>query len=186
MNASPPPGLVLLIVDAQDVFLRLLPAAGTPLMRRCALAVSAAKLLGIPIALTEQAPAKFGGTNATVREAAGADAPAFAKTAFSALAADGLGEWLRAQGATHLLVAGFEIPVCVYLTVLDALAADYEVTLLADAIGGRRPEDFPSVIHMMEAAGARCLPSETIFYSILRDATHPRFREFTGLVKKYA
>jgi len=39
---------------------------------------------------------------------------------------------------------------------------------------------------MMETAGARCLPSETIFYSILRDATHPRFREFVGLVKKYA
>jgi len=185
-DSAPPPGLALLIVDAQDVFLRLLPAAGTPLLRRCAFAAAAARLLEIPIALTEQAPAKFGATNAAVREAVGTDAPAFAKTGFSAFAAGALGEWLRKRGATHLLVAGFETPICVYLTVLDALAADFEVTVLTDATGGRRPDDFPPVWRMLESAGARLLPSETIFYSILRDATHPRFREFTGLVKKYA
>jgi len=182
----PPPGLALLMVDAQDVFLRALPAAGAPLVRRCAFAVSAAKLLQIPVTLTEQVPAKLGATNAAVRAAAGADAPAFAKSAFSAFAADGLGEWLREQSTTHLLVAGLEIPICVYLSVLDALAADFEVTVLTDATGGRRPDDFPPVWRMMESAGARLLPSETIFYSILRDAAHPRFREFTALVKQYA
>jgi nicotinamidase-related amidase len=185
-DAAPPPGLALLIVDAQDVFLRALPAAGTPLARRCSFAAAAARLLKIPIALTEQVPAKLGATNAAVREAAGAEAPVFAKSAFSAFAADVLDEWLRAQGATHLLIAGLETPICIYLTVLDALAADYEVTVLTDATGGRRPDDFPPVWRLMESAGARLLPSETVFYSIMRDARHARFREFTALVKKHA
>ncbi|MGH8336790.1 MAG: isochorismatase family protein [Gammaproteobacteria bacterium] len=185
-DTAPPPGLALLIVDAQDVFLRALPAAGIRLTRRCAFAAATAQLLQIPVAFTEQVPAKLGATNSEVRAAAGKDAPVFAKNAFSAMATDGLGEWLRKIGATHLLVAGLETPICVYLTVLDAAAEDYEVTVLTDATGGRRAEDFPPVWRMMESAGARLLPSETVFYSILRDAAHQRFREFTALVKKYA
>ena len=39
--------------------------------------------------------------------------------------------------------------------VLDALAADFEVTLLADATGGRRAEDFPPVWRQLETAGDR-------------------------------
>jgi nicotinamidase-related amidase len=182
----PPLGLALLIVDAQDVFLRALPAAGARLTRRCAFVAATAQLLKIPTAITEQVPAKLGPTHAEVLDAAGKGVPVFGKNTFSALAADGLGEWLRKAGATHLLVAGLETPICVYLTVLDALADDFEVTVLSDATGGRRPEDFPPAHRLMESAGARLLPSETVFYSILRDATHPLFREFTALVKKYA
>lgn len=184
--AKSPPGLALLIVDVQDVFLRALPAAGTPLTRRCAFVAAAAQLLKIPTAITEQVPAKLGVTNTTVREAAGSKARVFAKSAFSAFGAEGLGEWLREQSAAHLLVAGLETPICVYLTVLDAIAEDFEATVLVDATGGRRPDDFPPVHRLLESAGARLLPSETVFYSILRDATHPRFRDFTALVKQYA
>jgi nicotinamidase-related amidase len=181
-----PPGLALLLVDVQDAFLRAFTAGGNNFVRRCAFAAAAARLLGIPTALTEQAPAKHGPTHPLVREAAGPAAPAFAKTAFSAFAAEGLGEWLRTQGATHLLVAGLETPVCIYLSVLDALAADFEVTVLADATGGRRAEDSAPIHRQLEIAGARLLPSETVFYSILRDSTHPQFRAFTALVKQYA
>jgi nicotinamidase-related amidase len=180
-----PPGLALLIVDVQDTFLRALPAAGSPLTRRCAFVAAAAQLLQIPTAFTEQVPVKLGPTNAAVRAAAGSSAKVFGKSAFSALAAEGLGEWLRGQNASHLLIAGLETPICVYLTALDAIAEDYEVTVLADATGGRRPDDFPPVWRLLESAGARLLPSETVFYSILRDATHPQFRDFTALVKQY-
>ncbi len=185
-DPAPPPGLALLMIDAQDVFLRSLPAAGARLTRRCTFAAAGAALLKIPVALTEQVPDKLGSTNAGVLAAAGKKAPVFGKNTFSALGAEGLGAWLRKTGATHLLIAGLETPICVYLTVLEALAADYEVTVLTDATGGRRPEDFPPVHRLMENAGARLLPSETVFYSILRDTTHPRFRDFTALVKKYA
>ena len=34
--------------------------------------------------------------------------------------------------------------------------------------------------------GCHVLPSETVFYSILHEADHPQFREFTSLVKKYS
>jgi nicotinamidase-related amidase len=186
MTSDAPPGLALLLVDLQDAFLRALPAGGDSLARRCSFAAAAASLLGIPTAFTEQAPAKLGPTNPAIRAAANPDAPAFAKTAFSAFGADALDPWLRSHDISHLLIAGLETPICIYLTALDALAADFEVTVLADATGGRRTEDFPLIFRQLESAGARLLPSETVFYSILRDAAHPRFRTFTTLVKQYA
>jgi nicotinamidase-related amidase len=184
-SPTPPPGLVLLLVDVQDALLRALPAKGENLARRCAFAAAAARLLDVPTAFTEQVPAKLGPTRADVRAAAAPAAPVFPKTAFSAFAAEGLDKWLRAYGATHLLLGGLELPICVYLTTLDALAADFEVTVLTDATGGRRPEDFAPVSRLMESAGARLLPSETVFYSMVRGAAHPCFREFTALVKQY-
>jgi len=183
---SAPPGLALLILDMQDTVLRPFPAAGAPLVRRCAFTAASARLMEIPIALTEQAPSKLGGTNAAVRAAAGLEAPVFAKTAFSGFASAELGEWLRDRGTAHLLIAGIETPICVYLTVLGALAAEFEVTVLTDATGGRRVEDLPPAWRMIEQAGARLLPSETVFYSILSDSAHPHFRAFTALVKQYA
>ena len=35
------------------------------------------------------------------------------------------------------------------------------------------------------AAGVAVLPVETVFYSALRGADHPAFREFTDLVKRF-
>ncbi len=183
---TPPPGLALLLVDVQESFLRALPANGLTLARRCAFAAGAAKLLGVPAVITEHVPAKLGLTTKLVVEAAAAESRIFTKTAFSAFGAEGLGEWLREKGVTHLLMAGLETPICLYLSVLDALAADFEVTVLVDATGGRRPEDFPAIWRMLETAGARLLPSESVFYSIIKDSTHPQFREFSALVKKFA
>ena len=33
--------------------------------------------------------------------------------------------------------------------------------------------------------GCTVLPAETVFYSLLNDAKHPFFRDYTKLVKKY-
>ena len=62
MSESPVPHLALLVVDVQPTFLKALPDAEA-FLRRCALAVGAARLLGIPVFFTEQVPAKLGGTH---------------------------------------------------------------------------------------------------------------------------
>jgi hypothetical protein len=35
----------------------------------------------------------------------------------------------------------------------------------------------------LRAAGAHVLPTETVFYAMLGDATHPQFRAYAELVK---
>ena len=51
MSESPVPHLALLVVDVQPTFLKALPDAEA-FLRRCALAVGAARLLGIPVFFT--------------------------------------------------------------------------------------------------------------------------------------
>lgn len=172
----------LLIVDAQPAFLAAV-AGGEQVLRRAVLAAGAARLLGLPVLLTEQVPAKLGGTDPRLLAAAGEGAPVFAKDAFSALAAPGLLAALRDLGVDHVLLAGVEGPICVHQTAAQALAEGLGVTLLADAIGARRPDDQALVLSALRHAGAHVLPVETVFYALLGGAGHPQFKAFTALVK---
>lgn len=182
-HSTCPPGLALLVLDMQPAFIRAMHNAAD-VERRCLFAVRSAGLFGIPIVFTEQVPDKLGPT-AEALTAAADDAPVLTKTAFSALAADGMRGFLDTHDIHHLLISGLEVPVCIYQTVLDCIAADIEVTLLSDCIGSRRRADEQAVLTSFSANGAGChiLPAESVFYSLLGSATGPIFRPYTQLVK---
>lgn len=157
---------------------------GSEAARRAQLAARAAQLLGIPVAITEHVPSKLGDTLPTVREAA-PEAQIFTKTAFSALAADGILDWLRERNVQHLLLTGLESSICIYQSAVQAMAEQFDVTLLSDAVTQRRDADRLDAFATLRNAGAHILPVETVFYSLFGDSAHPRFREFTQLVKEY-
>lgn len=48
----------------------------------------------------------------------------------------GLAGWFRERGITHLVLCGLAADVCVYHTALDALACDFEVSLLTEGTKG--------------------------------------------------
>lgn len=183
MSSSPVPHLALLVVDVQPAFLKAMPES-EGFLRRCALAVGAAQLLGIPVFFTEQVPSKLGGTHPDLLQAAGDGAVVVGKTAFSALAGEELAGKLSAHGINNLLICGLEGPVCVYQTAIDALRQEMGVTLLADAITARRPDDQAACFAMLRHHGVAILPVETVFYAMVRDAQSPSFRAFTELVKR--
>ena len=174
---------LLLCIDLQPGFLKAIPAS-TEVLKRASFAIEAARGLGLPILYTEQVPAKLGGTAPELLALAG-DAVALGKDSFSALADDKIAEHIASLGVEHLLICGIETPVCVYQTSLDARRLDYQVTLLTDAVGARRPDDANAVLAELIRAGCHALPSESVFYALLHDAKHPFFRAYTTLVKKY-
>ena len=177
-------GALLLCVDLQPVFLRAM-AAGATVQRRCEFAVASAGGLGIPVIFTEQVPQKLGGTAPELLALAPA-APALGKATFSALADDGIRDAvLRGHAVEHLILCGLETPVCVYQTAIDALAENLAVTILSDAVGARRPDDAAACLVELARAGAHILPSETVFYALLRDTRHPFFKTYTQLVKSH-
>lgn len=173
--------VALLVIDMQSVFMKAVPRADM-LQKRVAFAIGASQLLGIEVVFTEQVPDKLGTTEESLLALA-PQAPVFGKTAFSAFGAEGLAAHLRGRGVRHLLIAGIETPICVYQTATEALRNDFDVTVLADAVGCRRTEDAPFALDAIREAGAFILPSETVFYGILKDASDPRLRAFTQLVK---
>jgi len=182
---DPAKHLGLLLIDFQDAFLQVIPSR-EQLLRRTCFAVEAANLLGCSIFVTEQLPEKLGPTTACIHELLPDATPVSAKTAFSAMEVDGLYHWIEEHSIDHLLLLGIETPICIYQTAVQALSEDLGITLLADCIGERRPADREPALRQLLSMDAHVLPSETIFYSLLGNAKHPYFREFTQLVKKYA
>lgn len=181
--------VALLVLDMQAGFLKVV-SAQEKLIRRTAFAIETAGLFGMRTFFTEQSPDKLGHTEESLLNAAGLDSPdsaiVFPKNTFSALSVDSLCNQLTNHDIHHLLVCGLEVPICVYQTALSALELEMQVTLISDAIGGRREEDFPPVLSTLQDHGCYLLPSETIFYSLLSTAAHPAFRDMTALVKKYS
>lgn len=175
---------LLLCVDMQPKFVAAV-VAGHEVRRRCEFAVAAANGLGLSVAFTEQVPQKLGATSPELIDLA-PRAPVWPKNTFSALADDGIRDaLLRQRDVQHILLCGIETPICVYQTAIAALADDLQVTVLSDAVGARRPDDARVCLEALARAGAHVLPSETVFYALLREVGHPFFRAFTQLVKIY-
>jgi len=179
---SLPSDLLLLAVDLQPGLLAAIDPAGA-LTRDCRFALAAATGLGLPVAFTEQVPAKLGATSPALRVVA-PSAPVWAKNTFSALGDPAVrGALLAPGGPRHLLLAGIETPICVYQTAIDALRAELEVTVLTDCVGARRPADAAAALAALARLGCHLLPAETVFYALAQDARHPFFRGLTALVK---
>lgn len=176
--------VALLVVDMQDGFLKAI-SEPAQLLSRCCFAVEAARLLGIRTFFTTQVPEKLGDLNPGLM-ALQEEAVIFPKNTFSALQAPGLREALAAAEIDHLMIVGLETPICIYQTAIEATNEDLSVTLLADCIGGRRSVDRQPVLNALSQVGCHILPAETVFYSIVGDAAHPAFKEFSKLVKKYS
>ncbi len=176
--------LGLLVIDLQDAFLKVIPDFKT-ILKRSAFAVEAATLLGCKVAVTEQIPSKLGETTDTIKKLLPEQALIFEKESFSAMEATGVDRWIEINQLDHLLLIGIETSICIYQTAVQALGDKTSVTLLSDCIGERRNEDRDSVFQQLLAMEAHVLPSETIFYSLLGSASHPKFREFAKIVKRY-
>lgn len=183
MSAAQTDGVLLLCLDLQEALLAAIPDRER-LLRRCRLAISAAQGLGVRIAFTEQVPQKLGSTATELVEAAG-ESVRFEKSTFSALSDAAFEKYLRRQEIEHLLICGVETSVCVYQTAIDAINHNLQATILSDAVACRRAEDGAVALSALVRGGAHLLPVETIFYSLLHDATHPFFKRFTQLVKSH-
>ena len=184
MNQAPerisPQDSILLVVDYQD---RLLPAIhdADRWVESARRMIEAAKVLDLPILLTEQYPDGLGRTCSVLREALGNIQP-IEKTLFSAcvpVVADRLRELAR----PNVIVVGIEAHVCVQQTVLDLLRAGYTVYLCADAVGSRRPLDRETAIERCRQAGAIITTTESATFELLGEAGIEQFKAILKLVK---
>jgi nicotinamidase-related amidase len=79
------------------------------------------------------------------------------KTRMSAFIATELDLVLRTLGVTTLFVTGIQTPNCIRTTVFDAIAYNYLVCLIEDAVGARTDEIHHANLRDMENIGVRIL-----------------------------
>jgi len=166
----------LVIIDFQA---RLMPAIhdGPRLVANAGRLVAAAKLLEVPIVMTEQNPAGLG---TTVPELADA-APAIAKMSFDACAAPGFIDAIA--GDDDLILCGCEAHVCFGQTSLSLLENKRRIFVVQDAVGSRAPESKEVALRRLERNGAEVVTTEMVVFEWLRSAEHPQFRAALALVK---
>ncbi|MBI2720397.1 MAG: hydrolase [Rhizobiales bacterium] len=174
----------LLLVDMQE---RLLPAmgGGAEVERRCAILLTAAKRLAVPVLASEQYPKGLGHTVSSLGESLG-NAPIFEKTSFSCWRDDALKSHLVAHheaGRPQAIVAGIEAHVCVLQTAIDLAQAGFAVFAVADAMASRAPASAVLAQDRMRGAGVAVINTEMAVFELLGRAGTAEFRELSALIR---
>lgn len=172
----------LLIVDVQERLVTALDESSRErLMAQCRFLVEGANLLGVPVTATEQYPQGLGPTVAALAKLI-PERPA--KKRFSAWECTG---WPTAANATddrfQIVVAGMETHVCVLQTVLDLLAAGYQVYVVADAVAARGEIDHRFALQRMANSGATLTTAEGVLFEWCETAAAAEFKQLSALVK---
>jgi nicotinamidase-related amidase len=145
--------------------------------------VEAAKILGVPVLVTEHAAKAFGATIEPLRAALGG-APAVQKMVFSCFGSDEFRKALESLGRKQVVIAGYEAHVCVCQTALDAQAAGYQVHVVRDASASRSDANREVGIEKMAGAGVLPASTETVIFELLQRAGTDEFRALLPVIKR--
>jgi nicotinamidase-related amidase len=170
----------LVVIDVQE---KLLPAidGGPRVVWNIRRLIDAAKVLGLPVAATEQYPQGLG---PTVGELAGRLGPIPSKLTFSAGGCPAVFEDLRRREIYKVLVCGIEAHVCVAQTVFDLLADGWQVFVAVDAVGSRFEIDCRTALQRMDSAGATLTTTEAAMFEWCQAAGTPEFKEISRLARE--
>lgn len=172
---------VLIVVDIQE---RLVPAMSEKqkVLDNCLHLMEAAKLLNIPVIVTEQYPKGLGPTVGEIKESLPCYDP-FEKVTFDCCRGDGFSEKIASLDRKQIILTGMETHVCVLQTCLSLLKAGYTVHLAGDAVCSRKKEDYMTGREMMRDAGAVITCTETVLFQLLEKAGTPEFKAISKRIK---
>lgn len=172
---------VLVIVDIQEK-LAVVMKQKDKVVNNCLHLIEAAKLLNIPIVVTEQYPKGLGHTVNEIREALPSYAP-LEKVTFDCCRGEGFLERTASLKRKQIILAGMETHVCVLQTCLSLLKEKYDVHLVSDAVCSRNKDDYLTAKELMRDAGAVITCTETVLFQLLEKAGTPEFKEISKRIK---
>ncbi len=171
----------LLVIDVQERVLAVQPD-GARVVWNIRRLLDGAKILGVRTACTEQYPEKLGPTAHVLAERL--TDKASSKLSFSCGECGEIFDAWQAAGIHRVLVCGIETHVCVQQTVLDLLAAGYQLLIAVDAVGARHSIDHEIALRRMEASGAYLMTTEAALFEWCHVAGTSEFKEISALVKE--
>ena len=137
--------------------------------------------LKVPVIVTEHIPEKLGPTRKEFQEFI--RKPVITKSSFGCCGEPTFFQALEKTGRQQIILCGIETHVCVYQTAMELLAADYEVTVIADAVSSRDPANKILALRRMENEGIRLTGTEMVLFELLGDAKDPAFKSILQIVK---
>ena len=181
MNTLSAENSLVLIIDIQD---RLVAALDKDIIVTNAVKVaSAAKLLSIPVLLTEQYPKGLGHTVPQLQEVLPENSEVLEKTFFNALLEEGMLDKIKSYGKKQIVIFGIETHICVHQTASALVEAGFDVYVIKDACASRSKYEFKQGIDAMQANGVKVSCFEIALFEWLKGAKNPKFKEVQALIK---
>jgi len=171
----------LVIVDIQDKLAAVMNQK-VRVTNNCIHLVEAAKLLSIPLIVTEQYPQGLGQTIKEIKEILPSYSP-FEKITFDCCRGDGFLEKIASLKRKQIILAGMETHVCVLQTCLSLLKEQYAVHLVGDAVCSRKKDDYLTGRELMRDAGAVITCTETVLFQLLEKAGTPEFKAISKRIR---
>ena len=171
---------ILVVIDIQE---KLVPAMklGEQVIKNTYILIATARKLGIPVIATEQYSKGLGRTIPALSNHID-QAAVFEKITFSGCTPEIIAE-IKIYGRKKIIITGMETHVCVFQTVRDLLALDFEVFIAGDAVCSRTEENYRNALSLMTAMGAVVTNTETVFFDLLKEASTPEFKDLSRLIK---
>ena len=144
--------------------------------------IELAKMLSIPIIVTEQYPKGLGNTITEIKTIL-PPLNIHEKIAFSCCGEASFMQTASATGRKTAILAGMETHVCVLQTCLDLLKAGYNVHVVKDAICSRSDQNWETGIELMRDAGAVITCTETVLFQLLKVAGTEEFKAISKRIK---
>jgi isochorismate hydrolase len=143
--------------------------------------IKGAKVLQIPVIVTEQYPKGLGNTCSELELPE--DIKVIEKMCFSCLQSAKVTLELQHSKVTSLIICGVESHICVFKTALEAMEKGFEVHVVADAVSSRTSENKKIALNRLRQAGAFIVSTEMILFQLIDDAGTDEFKAISRLIK---
>jgi nicotinamidase-related amidase len=171
----------LLIIDIQERLASAMSERNT-VLKNCQHLIELAKMINIPILVTEQYPKGLGRTVQELQSVL----PAYKsieKTAFNCCGEPAFVAQLGTMNRKKVIVTGMETHVCVLQTVASLLKDGFIPHVVQDAVCSRTEDNRKMGIEFMRDAGAVITGTETVLFQLLKVAGTEEFKKISQRIK---
>jgi len=172
---------VLLIVDIQDKLAAVMKERDKVVRNNLHL-VELAKMIHLPVMVTEQYPRGLGTTVPEIREALPFYRPV-EKMTFDCCGQPAFLEELKGHKKRSVILTGMETHICVLQTCVGLLRGGINVHVVQDAICSRTKENWKIGMEFMREAGAVVTCTETVLFQLLKVAGTEEFKAISKRIK---
>ncbi|KPL03276.1 MAG: hypothetical protein AMJ73_07480 [candidate division Zixibacteria bacterium SM1_73] len=172
---------LLVIIDIQTKLLNV-TFEKERLVSSCSKLIQAAKILKIPMIMTEQYPKGMGPTDPEILKLL-ENVKSIEKLHFSCCGVEDFNKKIESFGKKQIVVTGIEAHVCVLQTVHDLLHQGYFIYVPYDATSSRKESDYKNALDRMRQSNAVIGSVESAIFELLEKAGTPIFKEISKIIK---
>ena len=165
----------LVIIDVQDKLVSVMPKPHTFIDNIIKLQ-KAAKIMDIPVTISEQYPEGLGKTIDKIKENMGSNNTIIEKTEFSVP--------LKKSSTSHFIICGIEAHVCVLQTAISLISKQTKIYVVQDAISSRFKKDYLTALSRLDKyPNIEIVTTEMVLFEWLRKSGTKEFKAISLLIK---